>query len=258
MNGIVKRKIGDNLILEVHTLSDELKDKIKKQLIEICHGEYALVSGSDYHSFEETIKELVSFRIPKSKGKRVGAIGELLLNVMIREYTDIRIVSPFFNLEERNVKKGFDIIGIDTNKDLWIIESKAGELGKMKTSSKKMCERINAAKSDLNKRLNLHNSQLWLNALNSVRIALDDTSEKNTIVNILNQTSKSCISNDKNVVLGATVFCVFDTLIDSIELDNLYNSILNSNIFSKVKLIAIQKRTYKAIIEFLERLVSEG
>ena len=101
----------------------------------------------------------------------------------------------------------------------------------------------------------MHNSQLWLNAVNSVRSALDDTSEKNTIVNILNKTSNSCKSNDKNVVLGATVFCVFDSIIDSIELDNLYNSILSSNKFSKLKLIAIQKQTYQSIIDFLVTLV---
>lgn len=255
MNGIVERKIGDNLILEIRTLSDELKDKIKKQLIEICHGEYALVSGLNYHSFDETVIELVNHRIPSNINRKVGVIGELLLNVLIREYTDMRIVSPFFNLEERNIKKGFDIIAVDPNKDLWIIESKAGELGKLKTSTEKVCERINSAKRDLDTRLNMHNSQLWLNAVNSVRSALDDTSEKNTIVNILNKTSNSCKSNDKNVVLGATVFCVFDLIIDSIELDNLYNSILSSNKFSKLKLIAIQKQTYQSIIDFLVTLV---
>jgi hypothetical protein len=255
MNGIVERKIGDNLILEIRTLSDELKDKIKKQLIEICHGEYALVSGLNYHSFDETVKELVNHRIPSNINRKVGVIGELLLNVLIREYTDMRIVSPFFNLEERNIKKGFDIIAVDPNKDLWIIESKAGELGKLKTSTEKVCERIKSAKRDLDTRLNMHNSQLWLNAVNSVRSALDYTSEKNTIVNILNKTSNSCKSNDKNVVLGATVFCVFDSIIDSIELDNLYNSILSSNKFSKLKLIAIQKQTYQSIIDFLVTLV---
>ena len=255
MNGIIERKIGDNLILEIRTLSDELKDKIKKQLIEICHGEYALVSGSDYHSFEETIKELVNHRIPSNSSRKVGVIGELLLNVLIREFTDIKIISPFFNLEERNVKKGFDIIAIDPNKDLWIIESKSGELGKLKSSTEKIYERINTAKRDLDKRLNMHNSQLWLNAVNSVRSALDDTNEKKTIVNILNKNSTSCLSKDKNVILGGTVFCVFDSTIGTIELRELYNSILKSNKFSKLKLIAIQKQTYQAIIDFLITLV---
>ena len=255
MNGVVERKIKYSIILEIHNLSDELKYKIKEQLVEICYGEYALVSNFNYHSFDETVRELVNHRIPSNINRKVGVIGELLLNVLIREFTDFKIVSPFFNLEERNVKKGFDIIAVDSNKELWIIESKAGELGNLKTSTEKACERINAAKRDLDTRLNMHNSQLWLNAVNSIRSALDDTSEKNTIVNILNKNSNSCLSNDKNVILGGTVFCIFDSTIDSEKLSKLYDSILSSNSFSKLKLIAIQKQTYQAIIDFLITLI---
>jgi hypothetical protein len=91
--------------------------------------------------------------------------------------------------------------------------------------------------------------------VNSVRSALDDTSEKNTIVNILNKNSSSCLSNDKNVILGGIVFCIFNSTIDSIELRKLHDSILSSNKFSKLKLIAIQKQTYQAIIDFLVTLV---
>ena len=258
MNDVVERIIGESIILEIHSLSDELKDKIKEQLVEICHGEYALVSGFNYHSFGETIKELVNHRIPSNRNKKVGVIGELLLNILIREFTDIKIVSPFFNLEERNIKKGFDIIAVDSNNDLWIIESKAGELGEQKTSTEKICERINTAKRDLDARLNKDNSQLWLNAINSVRTALDDNNEKNTIVNILNKNSTSGLSNDKNVILGGTVFCIFDSTIDSKKLSELYNSILSSNKFSKLKLIAIQKQTYQAIIDFLVTLIQEA
>ena len=255
MNDVVERKIGESIILEIHSLSDELKDKIKEQLVEICHGEYALVSASKYFSFDETIKELVKYRLPKAKNKKIGAIGEILLNVMIREFTDMKIVSPFFNIEERNVKKGFDIISVDSAGDLWIIESKAGEQGKLKSSTEKVCERINVAKKDLDTRLNKDNSQLWLNAIKSVNSSLDDNSEKKTIMNILEKNSNLCSSIDKNVVLGGTVFCIFDSTIDSIELGKLYNSILSSNKFSKLKLIAIQKQTYQAIIDFLVTLV---
>lgn len=255
MNDVVERKIGESIILEIYSLSDELKDKIKEQLVEICHGEYALVSASKYFSFDETIKELVNHRLPKAKNKKIGAIGEILLNVMIREFTDMKIVSPFFNIEERNVKKGFDIIAVDSAGDLWIIESKAGEQGKLKSSTEKVCERINVAKKDLDTRLNKDNSQLWLNAIKSVNSSLDDNSEKKTIMNILEKNSNLCSSIDKNVVLGGTVFCIFDSTIDSIELRKLYNSILSSNKFSKLKLIAIQKQTYQAIIDFLVTLV---
>lgn len=257
MNGIVEMKKGEVTILEVRVFSDELKKKIRDELVNICHGEYALNSGFSYHSFDETVKELVNHRIPRDKNKKIGAVGELLLNTLIREFTDIRIISPFFNLEERNVKKGFDIIAIDSNKDLWIIESKAGEPGKLETATRKMHERISAANSDLFTRLNKNNSQLWLNAVNSVRCALDDTSEKNTIVNILNKNSNSYSSTDKNVILGGTVFCLFDSTIDLNKLSKLYNSILTSNNFSKLRLIAVQKKTYKEILDFLKILLQE-
>ena len=110
MNDVVERKIGESIILEIHSLSDELKGKIKEQLVEICHGEYALVSNFNYHSFDETVKELVNHRIPSNTNRKVGVIGELLLNVLIREFTDFKIVSPFFNLEERNVKRGLILL----------------------------------------------------------------------------------------------------------------------------------------------------
>lgn len=255
MNDVVERKIGESIILEIHSLSDELKDKIKEQLVEICHGEYALVSVSKYFSFDETIKELVNHRLPKAKNKKIGAIGEILLNVMIREFTDMKIVSPFFNIEERNVKKGFDIIAVDSAGDLWIIESKAGEQGELKSSTEKVCERIKKAKKDLDTRLNKDNSQLWLNAIKSVKSSLDDTSEKKTIMNILEKNSNSCSSIDKNVVLGGTVFCLFNSVIDSSKLNNLHKSILKSNKFSKIRLIAIQKQTFKAVIDYLSTLL---
>lgn len=104
-------------------------------------------------------------------------------------------------------------------------------------------------------RLNKDNSQLWLNAIKSVKSSLDDNSEKKTIMNILEKNSNSCSSIDKNVVLGGTVFCLFDSVIDSFKLSNLYISILKSNKFSKIRLIAIQKQTFQAVIDYLSTLV---
>lgn len=257
MNGVIEKKYGNNSIIEICFLSEELKQKIKEELTIICHGEYALISESSHYSFESTIKELVNYRIPDNKIKKIGAIGELLLNVMIRSFTDLEIISPFFNVEERNVKKGFDIIAIDSSNNVWIIESKAGELGQQKNVTDKVCERIRTAKNDLNKRLNENNSQLWLNAIKCVRSALDDRSEKATIVKILEKTSNCATSNDKNVVLGGTVFCMFDSKIDGTKFSNLYDFIVESHIFLDLKLIAIQKQTYQAIFKYLCELIQE-
>lgn len=149
LKGVTIDDFIDYKIIEIRYLSDELKEKIKNELAVICHGEYALSSTSNYYSFKGTIAELVNYRLPEEKDKRVGAIGELLLNVIIRVLGNLEIISPFFNLEERNVKKGFDIIAFDTNNDIWIVESKAGELGGMSNASLKALERINTAKRDL-------------------------------------------------------------------------------------------------------------
>lgn len=78
MNDVVERKIGESIILEIHSLSYDLKDKIKEQLVEICHGEDALVSGLNHHSFDETVKEVVNHRIPSNINRKVGVIGELI------------------------------------------------------------------------------------------------------------------------------------------------------------------------------------
>lgn len=258
MDGVSEKISGDIIVLEIQNLSDELKEKIKAELVTICYGEYGLVSSNIYHTFNATIKELVEERLPACRNGQVGAVGELLLNVLIRVFTDLRVISPFFNLEERNVKKGFDIIAIDSDNMLWIIESKAGEPNRRyNTATKKVCERINVARTDLDKRLNQYNSQLWCNAINSVKCALVNNDEQATILNLLNVTSESCLSNDKNVVLGGTVFCVLDSIIDEVALNDLYNSIIRADTFLRVKLIVIQKRTYQAIIDYLELLLEE-
>jgi hypothetical protein len=251
MDGIYVSILGNNIIIEIHDLTDELKKKIKDELVEICQGEYALTSISSHCSFPKTIEELVDHRLPKDKNKKKGAVAELLLNVIIRIYTDMRIISPFFNMEERNVKKGFDIIAIDEKNDMWFIESKAGEAKAPESVTDKLVERINTAKRDLDKRLNDDNSQLWLNAIKSVRSSLDDNSEKATIVNILEENSNSPTSSNKNVVLGGTVFCIYDSCIQQDKIKKLYNKLNDENTFLNLQIIAIRKKTYEKIYEYL-------
>lgn len=254
LDGVTVSDSIDYKIIEIRNLSDELKEKIKNELIVICHGEYALSSASNYCSFTGTIAELVNHRLPHEKDKRVGAIGELLLNVIIRVLGNLKIISPFFNIEERNVKKGFDIIAFDTNSDIWIVESKAGELGAMVDANSKVSERINTAKRDLIGRLNNENAQLWLNAIKSVRSSVDSTDEKKTVINLLENLSNTNVSDDKNVLLGGTVFCSYSTTIDLEKIEALYNRISAENNFSKLQIITIQKETFEAIVDYLYNL----
>ncbi|EUC82646.1 PF08878 domain protein [Streptococcus sp. CM6] len=254
LDGVTVNDSIDYKIIEIRYLSDELKEKIKNELIVICHGEYALSSASVYHTFERTIAELVNYRLSNEQDKRVGAIGELILNVIIRALGNFEVISPFFNLEERNVKKGFDIIAVDSNNDIWIIESKAGELGTMLDANSKVSERINMANRDLVGRLNRDNAQLWLNAINSVRSSVDYTDEKKTVINILETLGNTNVSNDKNVLLGGIVFCGFNTTIELRRIKSIYQRINTQSRFSKLQIIAIQKETFQAVVDFLNTL----
>ena len=75
LKGVTIDDFIDYKIIEIRYLSDELKEKIKNELAVICHGEYALSSTSNYYSFKGTIAELVNYRLPEEKDKRVGANG---------------------------------------------------------------------------------------------------------------------------------------------------------------------------------------
>ena len=247
ISGINERFVNKNIhILEVTSFTKELKERIESEFRVICHGEYALISNSVHFSIEESLEEFLNYRLPNGQNQKIGAIGEFLLNLLIREYTDLEIISPFFNMEERNVKKGFDIIAHDTNEDVWVIESKAGVPNAHQNASNKICERLNTAQRDLNSRLNMKNSQLWLNAIKSVRSSVKSSDEKQNVIDLLEKASNTHASNDKNVVFAGIVFSSLNiSQISSNDVEDIYNNFLGKNIYNQIKIIAIQKETYK-------------
>lgn len=253
ISGINESFVNKNIhILEVTSFTKELKERIESEFRVICHGEYALISNSVHFSIEESLEEFLNYRLPNGQNQKIGAIGEFLLNLLIREYTDLEIISPFFNMEERNVKKGFDIIAHDTNEDVWVIESKAGVPNAQQNASNKIRERLNTAQRDLNSRLNMKNSQLWLNAIKSVRSSVKSSDEKQNVINLLEKASNTHASNDKNVVFAGIVFSSLKiSQISSNDVEDIYNNFLGKNIYNQIKIIAIQKETYKKIIIFL-------
>lgn len=235
ISGINERFVNQNIhILEVTSFTKELKERIESEFRVICHGEYALISNSVHFSTEQSLEEFLNYRLPNGKNQKIGAIGEFLLNLLIREYTDLEIISPFFNMEERNVKKGFDIIAHDTDEDVWVIESKAGVPNVQQNASKKIRERLNTAQRDLNSRLNMENSQLWLNAIRSVRSSVKSSDEKQNVIDLLEKASNTHASKDKNVVFTGIVFSSLRiSQISSSDVKDIYNKFLGKKYTTK-------------------------
>lgn len=260
----------DNIyIIDVKYLSEQLKKLIIEEIQVICYGENTNFQLKTF-SLNSTINEFIkrySEQDDKNKNnkqkddekkynKQKGYIAELLVNIVVRHYTNFRVISPFFNLEDRGPKKGFDIITIDDHRQLWFLESKSGEMqGEDLTTN--ITNKINEAKNDLKKRLNENDNRIWINALNSVKYAIKSDTLKNQVEAILDECNTG-ISNDKKVILSGTIFSIQDNEIERTKIKKKYKSIVDEEIFDEITIIGIHKKTYEKIFQFLKEYVENN
>lgn len=256
MKGITIDDKDDIMIVNIEEYSDEFNQFLRDSLIEICHGKAALTSNFPQHGFEKTMTQLLKLFENKTDNQKKGFIGELLLHLILRIQSDKDVVSPYFNLEEPNFKKGFDVIAIKMDdQSLWLVESKSGEIDTVnRTAHNKIIHNLKAASSDLVSRLNEENDKIWLNAINSVRTALDDkklTDQKEVVIKLLSKISDTNSSHDKNVIFGGIVFCDFSNKVERAKIYHFLQNQIRANYFSRICIITIQKRTYNRVIKSL-------
>lgn len=162
IDGIVLARTKEYAICHIEYFSNELKNVIREHLAAICHGSAKTSTGRIMYSYKATIKEFLNRYEKKPPKTQKGLIGELLTHIIISEFfPEYDVISPYFNLEERSIKKGFDIVLISKEEhDLFIIEVKSGEKHKGKSSDETINDLIGTAKNDLLGRLNDENCRL--------------------------------------------------------------------------------------------------
>ena len=175
ISGVLKEDYSDYVLYFVESLSDELKQEIRSRLSAVCHGVDQAQSAAKIYSYKETAKEFVKrYKSDKnaSEKRKKGMIGELLVHIILEIEGRFTTASPFFNMEERSFKKGYDVaLFEEKTNELWIAEVKSGEIQKnQKDASAAATGLINTAKNDLKVRLNDYNTSLWLNALNAAKV----------------------------------------------------------------------------------------
>jgi hypothetical protein len=262
--GIDIQKNDDYIVCIINELSDALKNIIRKNLQVYCHGNKIAnspLAQLNLYSYKATISSFIERYQTKTKETQIGMIGEFLTHILIGQLLDtFEIASAFFNLEEKSIKKGYDLIVYDTSKgEMWITEVKSGELHKNKNSDQTTKDLLYTAKDDLKKRLNEQDIQLWYNAINHVLCVVQETKDyKNSLIEILagNHGSKAASheasSDDKNVIL---VSSVFSKTSDKITVKPALSTIDNNkktNLFANVIVLSIQKNTYQKVFQFLE------
>ena len=261
--GITKEFDSNCTLYFIHRLSDELKEEIRKRLVRICHGEDQALSTSLIFSYKTTIKEFLTRydgQNKQSKERKKGLISELLVHVILEIEGTFTTASPFFNMEERSFKKGYDIALFNPNsEELWIAEVKSGELqAKQKSASSSAIALINTAKNDLKQRLNDPITSLWYNAICGARVSMSNSNhQKDAVLKLLekcgdNAASGNTSSSDFNVVLSATLFHpITADQTDFSKIKDKYLDIVNEHLFKNVLVIVIQKSTFNAVYEFI-------
>lgn len=259
ISGIEFRKDEKFAFFYIEFFSDELKELIRNRLSEICHGKASAESGRNMYSYEKTVLEFTKRYNDKIEIQRIGLIGELLIHIVLREYlTEYEALSPFFNLEERGVKKGFDVV-LMSKKDssLWITEVKSGKQHSGKDASGTTLDLINTAKRDLNTRLNKENFSLWLNAIHGAKVSLHETTDfKNAVIRILEDcgdrsSELQLTSSELNVLLASNLFNPMSEKFDETKVQLKQIKLENKQIFKGVFVLSLQKETYQKVFDFL-------
>lgn len=247
-------------VFYIDNFSDDLKDIIRSQLTSICHGASKASKTRKKYNYKNTVRYFLERYEGKPDTTKIGMMGELLTHIFILQFlTEFNTVSPFFNMEEKSITKGFDLILYsNSTNEIWITEVKSGELHKGKNSNGTNKNLLRTAKLDLKKRLNQNEDSLWDNAINKATLVLDNKKDtKDAVLAILEEigdeiTEHQATSTDKNVILVTNLFANLNDEIQEQVLNDFYITTLGESLFNKLFVLSIQKNTYQKIYQFLK------
>lgn len=264
INGIRVEKRENATLCTFENFSDEFKEIIRSNLTNICIGKQKAESSPVVYSYEDTLDGFFQRFEKKSLETQLGMIGELLSHIIVLELNKkLTSVNPYYNMEEKSIKKGFDLVLFDIDMDykMWITEVKAGELGKVVSSDKKNYRLLGAAKCDLSDRLNNGHDAVWNNAINGAYVAMEENDHKNAVIKILENSlvdsrNQTISSDERNVILTSVLF---NEICDPVDINTIHkfcNKTECDCTFNDLIVISIHKNTVKCVIDFLKSEVT--
>jgi hypothetical protein len=246
-------------LCHISNFSDELKQVLQNHLTRICHGEQHSCSGYAMYRYKPTVEAFLERYKTKPFKTQMGMIGEFLSHIIINELFDnFETASPFFNLEEKSIKKGFDILLYSISEhNLWITEIKSGGLHKGKDENATTKDLLSTAYNDLKVRLNENEMNHWNNAMNAARVAVSQhRNYKDVVLDLLagegeKTFEKRSTSTDNHVFFISNLF--HDINFKTIEktVVDFHNSIIKKNEFAGIFTFSIQKSTFSKVVDFL-------
>ena len=253
-----------SLCFTIDCISDELKDVIRERLSEICHGAAKASRNTVLYSYKRTLEAFFQKFDTKSTNTQTGMIGELLAHVLFLHFeNEFRAASPYFNMEEDSIKKGFDLVlHHEATSEIWFVEVKAGDCG-VETSINKLGSLLSLAKNGLKTALGSDRNTLWQNAVNGASLVINDTNLKTQVEALLESYNIKAVdgestSTDYNVVLVAVSFSGMQAFATGAEFQERHTTQKDMNEFKDLMSVAIQKDTIQSVTDFLRSEISDA
>lgn len=261
MDGVSFKQVDRYALCCVEDFSEELKQALRDNLTRICHGADQASKDRAIYRYPATIKHFWEQRYSKKAWEtRIGMLGELLSHVIILKLIpDFDVVSPFFNMEEKSIRKGFDLLLYETSKNnVWITEVKSGGKGKDKTSCTATNALLRLARDDLKKRLAEPELNHWLNAINAARNAIHNKANyRESVLEILElegdlAEENSATASDNNVFLISALFSDVSQAIVEQTVSKFTTKLVAESVFKTVWVLSLHKGTMEKLEEFLK------
>lgn len=256
MQGVDEIAVGRGHLVIVRELSDELKSHISAHLAAICHGRATSDEDPAYYSFGKTLDEFLARIDTKPWETQLGMLGEFLTHVLApSRFPDVILSSVYFNKEERNVKKGFDLTFARADwSRVWYSEVKAGELHNG-TATDKIRALIGTAVHDLREKLSDPSRRsLWDSAVDDAAKVLASPNAR-SVRDLLR--ADWMAANDghdweKYGLVCAVLFHPIATSeVNPAELEARLETVDGAGFFAGLEMLAVQKSTALKVLEFL-------
>jgi hypothetical protein len=264
IDGMEYEKTDKFLIATISELSEGLKDVIRDSFSAICHGEQNSLTGRGNYTYKRTVEEFL-IRI-KSKSSRVqtGMLGELMVHVLTGiVYPGYKTIVPYFNLEERNIKKGFDSVIYSLDIGIWAYEVKSSKPRDFNGNvDSKIKNLIQVAHNDLSGKLEQQDevSRLWGSAMSGFRVACGHLDEKAALEEIIldyqdGARTPECGPENHNVILSSVLISGEEELgISSECVADRHAEYVGT--YNELMIFAVHKSILVDLLEFFEQEVT--
>lgn len=250
-------ELQTSMVFLINDLCDGFKHLIRENLHKMSYGAEKVTKWPGNYTYKKTLKEFFIRYDKKTEDQRKGLIGELLTTILLLHYKDTFFqASPSFNSEERNLKKGFDIVLFEkTLNEIWFTEVKSGHPQDL-TSAEKTKKLVHTAKSHLAGKLNEQDRAVWDNAVSGASLVLL-SQKKDAILDFLNDCLSVAESEgqqalDHNAILASVLFKNVSEPIVLNFVQELQKEICESAHFKKVIVCCTQKSTVEKVVDFLK------